>query len=193
MSFKTDSDWAKNKDTPDIVYTFVDEEVRYRKENGKIYEITITHQRTRRVRELPTEEMTIEDFDAIKQFSDDSFQAEDDLDVQEHTLAPNFDDIKDTLLAAVPFETPAKPRPHPFYNPTTAKRVIEELKLTKKQRRRMELLSEGMSTWKIAEIENTSQRSVWESIECVKNKRKKFLKKNPRWAKYTSQNGRFSM
>ena len=193
MSFKTDSDWAKNKETPDIVYTFVDEEVRYRKENGKIYEITITRQRSRRVRELSTEEMNPEDFDAIKQFSNESFEAEDDLDVKEHTLAPNFDDIEDTLLAAVPFEAPAKPKPHPFYNPATAKRVIKELNLTDTQRRRMELYGKGLSVRKIAEIEKTSHMSVWESIKCVEKKRKKFLKKNPKWAKYTLQNSRFFM
>ena len=173
MPYKTNSDWAKNKKSPDIVYTFVDcEEIRYHKENGHIYEIITTDKKTRRTRRLPVSEMSIEEFDALKKFSDESFHDEDNLEVNEWRGRIPLEDVENTIAASTTIE--GEPDPKTLKD---ALLLVEALDLTADQRRRFLLACRGMTTYEIAEIEGVNHSSVVRSIQAARAKRDAFLKK----------------
>lgn len=172
MPYKTDSDWAKNKKSPDIVYTFVDsEEVRYHKENGHIYEIITTDKKTRCTRRLPVGEMSIEEFDALKKFSDESLHDEDIGEIYAFRGRVPMEDVENTIAASTTIEGDP-----PCKTLEDAMRMVDALGLTPVQRRRFLLYCKGMSTYEIAEIEGVDQKAVWFSIEAAMNKRKNFLR-----------------
>ncbi len=172
MPYRTDSDWAKNKKSPDIVYTFVDcEEVRYHKENGHIYEITTTDKKTRRTRRLPVSEMSIEEFDALKKFSDENLHDEDIGEIYAYRGRVPMEDVENTIAASTTIE--GEPAPKTLED---ALLLIEALDLTADQRRRFLLACRGMTTYEIAEIEGVNHSSVVRSIQAARAKRDDYLK-----------------
>ena len=70
LNYNSKSDYAINKKSEDIVYLFANgEEVRYRKENGRIYKVVNSVD----VSEVPDWEMSAEDFDRIKAISNEDY------------------------------------------------------------------------------------------------------------------------
>lgn len=173
MPFKMNSDWAKNKKSPDIIYSFVDrEEIRYRKENDQIFEIVTTNRESCRIRRVPASEMSIADFDAIKEFLDDSFHEEDKLDVSENRDRVSLEDVENTIDASVTIE--GEPKPLTWED---AMKVVDELGLTPAQRRRFLLYCKGLSTYEIAETEGVDHKAIWYSVQAVMKKKEKYFEK----------------
>jgi len=172
MPFKTDSDWAKNKKSPDIIYTFVDcQEVRYHKEDGHIYEITTINKKSRRTRRLPASEMSIKEFDALKKLSDDSFHDEDNLEVNAWRGRIPLEDVENTIAASREMYEKREP------NLDDALAIVEKLDLTSTQRRRFLLSIRGLTLEEIAAIEGAHISSVHESLAAVRHKRDHYFKK----------------
>lgn len=176
MSYTASSDWAKNKDSSDIVYSFVtSEEIRYRKENGHIYEITVVDTKTKIRRRVPESELSAAEFDRMKKISDAIFHSDDSLTVNEARNNVDLSQAENTLAASVRMddEDDEKPKPRTMAD---ANKMLRASKLTPEQRRRFLMWCRGMSTYEIAEIEGVNHSSVWRSIQAAEEKRNKYLK-----------------
>ena len=172
MSFKTDSDWAKNKKSPDIIYSYVDrEEIRYHKENGQIFEIVTTDRKTRRTRRVPASEMSIADFDAIKKFSDDNFHEEDILEVSENRGRVPLEEVENKTEASTTMEEKADPTIN------DAIRIVNATLLTDAQLSRLMESINGQTTREIADNEGVAQNAVAKSLVLAKRRLRETAKK----------------
>jgi len=167
MKHIKNSDYALNRYSEGIVYRFAD---------GTQIEITLADFLT----ENPNK--TESDFLAIKDFSDGIYHTQDRACNAQTKKNISIDGIDEALLYLEP--SPEELLIDAFDAREEAKLRQERLniachildKLTEKQRRRYLLhIVDGLSTWQIAEIESTNQKSVYESLQAAEKKIKKVL------------------
>lgn len=167
MSKYYNSDYAINKNKKGIVY---------RNNDGSILEITFEKISQR------NPNFTQEAFDKLKAFSDQIYLEEQRADVRYRKyITGSVDSIEDSKwLRAESFEDETLE----YMNGNRKDEIMRYINtnLTEVQRRRFLMFVNGLSTKKIAEIEECRQNAVWESIELVRKKLKKFLK-------HTGRNG----
>ena len=85
MAYRTGSDWSRNKKTNDLVYTFTDGSSKvYRKIDDQIYEITTTEEDGMSTRLVIDTEMTVEQFDFFKTWSDENYHITDNEEAYEN-------------------------------------------------------------------------------------------------------------
>lgn len=187
MSYNHNSDYRRNKNTPDLVYTSATgEEVRYHKtEKNRIQLISTDDKGNTQKRYVLPDEMTVEQFEALKQCSDNIYRQIDRSDVREsrncvsltgyEDIAVDTDDPPDEVVVRREIPEPeAKPDPRNIDN---AFSVLNSC-LTEKQKKRYICNHyDGYSTRKIAESEGVAQRSVMDSIELAEKNIQKFLEK----------------
>ena len=126
--------------------------------------------------------MTHDDFIFWKTFSDDDYLSELHADTNEQKHTVPLCSIIETELISTPSVEDEYIRaeeearcPHTLEN---AMRILDNAKLTPTQRRRyLQNNRDDLSTWQIAEIENTAQRTIMDSIQLAENKIKKVLRK----------------
>ena len=168
MAYRRDSDWSLNKNTPDLVYRFLDGTTkRYRKINGQIYEVVLRGKQCIAVILVPEDEMSVAQFDELKSWSDDNYQRDDNSEV--HNSRGQVD------LEAVPFEK--EEEPEEFRTLENALRIIAALNLTETQRRRFLMHVRGLTTREIAAIENVEQPAIVQSLTAVRKKKEKYFSK----------------
>ena len=158
------SDFALNKTNEEaIVYRFVD---------GTIVEIKSD--------DYPavTDKMKI-DFATMKAWSDDDYEDLDNDNYNQTWKNVSFHRLEETDACCVPsaeFEVIEKPEQSAKkkHRHKVAKQALGVL--TKTQRRRyIQHHVNGLSTWEIAELENTNQKSVYESIKAAEKKIKEVI------------------
>lgn len=175
MSHNTKTDWAKNKSHPnEIIYTFTDSEVRYRKVGGCIYEITKPHGGKAVKRLLSEGEMTVDEFDRIKKASDECFHDEEKNNKVETKRSVPLDDVENTLEASSEMLPDTVRQRHTVRE---AAELLNAMKLTPTQRRRFLLHCKGLTGKEIAALEGVRPQTVTQSIREVNAKRNKILKK----------------
>jgi hypothetical protein len=166
MKNYTDSDYAANKYNKGIVYRFADE----------VVVVTLTDY----LAENPGH--TAADFGKLKAFSDNDYRERDRLDYQEMWKNVPIDKLEETELCSVPSsediflsELDAIEENEQYRQKVElAKQVLD--KLTEVQRRRYLLhVVNGLSTWKIAEIEGVNQSKIMKSLDATEKKIKKVL------------------
>lgn len=120
---------------------------------------------------------TEDDFEKLKEFSDQLYLEEQRGDVTYHKhVKGTYDDVEDSSwLAIESFEDELLDKLENASQESAVWNYINE-KLTAVQRRRFLMFLNGISTVKIAEIEGCNQNAVWESIQGARKKLKKFLK-----------------
>lgn len=157
------SNYGINKNKKGIVYQYAD---------GSSLEITLE-----KISESDPA-FTQQDFDKLKEFSDELYHEEAKADYNyHHCVKGSYDNIEDSVW----LETESLE--NEIFNKINEKELFDKVydviynKLTETQKRRMMLFAfKGLSTREIAVIEGTSQKSVWESINTAQNKIKKVLK-----------------
>ena len=166
MKNYTDSDYALNKYSDNIVYRFAD----------SIVEITLTDYLT----ENPG--MTEADFYALKKHSDNIYHEQIQAENTQTYKNTPFDELNETALCLklspedsfigeLEAQEEAERRERLI---ETACRALETL--TEIQRRRYLMYRvEGLSTWQIASSEGINQKSVHECLQAAEKKIKKFL------------------
>lgn len=165
MKNYTDSDYALNKFSEGIVYKFSD----------RIVEVTLADY----LAENP--ERTEQDFRELKKLSDAMYldqvrkenahtKKNDSLDASENISLYRTPSPEDMMFAAIEASEEAERRQ---LHIVTAKCALA--KLTDVQRRRYLLYHEGLSTWKIADLEHVNQKSIFESLQAAEKKVKKIL------------------
>ena len=154
-----DSDYAANKYAKGIVYRFA----------GQTVEITLEDY----LRENP--DRSEADFTELKALSDGIYLRQDRSDNAQSKKNVSIHSLEETGLCAVP-------SPEECY--IGAEKKAEQLKkvrkalskLTEIQRKRYLLYAvQGLSTWQIAAMEGTNQKSVYESLQAAEKKIKKVL------------------
>lgn len=176
MAYRRDSDWSLNKNTPDLVYRFLDGTTkRYRKSNGQIYEVVLRGKQCIAVILVPEDEMSVAQFDELKHWSDDDYQRDDNSEVHNSRGQVNLEAVANTLAASVPFEK--EEEPEEFRTLENALRIVAALKLTETQRRRFLMHVRGLTTREIAAIENVEQPAIVQSLTAVKKKKEKYFSK----------------
>ncbi len=157
------SNYGINKNRKGIVYQYAD---------GSSFEITLEKI------SATDPNFTQEDFDKLKEFSDELYHNEEKGDcLYGKWVKTALDDNKDSdWLATEALEDE-------IFDKLNEKEIFDKIydviynNLTETQKRRMMLFAfKGLSTREIAVIEGTSQKSVWESINTAQNKIKKVLK-----------------
>ena len=196
MAYPIDPEWRMNITTEDIVYPFADcTKTVYRKKtielkaaNGitttvtAISEIKYQKNGSKTERTLTDAEFTVEQFDAMKEWSDAEYKKQVRSYVNnKRKCVARVEDLEDNPAIAI-FEKFAgdedEESEDAYRTVENALKVLEEMRLTEKQRKRFNLMIKGHSTYEIAEMEGTNQKSVWESLEAVEKKRKKIISKN---------------
>lgn len=157
------SDYALNKNRKGIVY---------RNADGSTLEITFE-----KIAEGKPE-FTYEDFQKLKQFSDQIYLEQMKANNrQSYYVKGTYDEVADSAWLAT------KSLEDELFGTETNLPSAEEMRqiagevLTPTQKRRFYMYLEGLSTVKIAEIEGCNQKSVWESLNAAKIKIQNFLKK----------------
>ena len=159
-----DSDYAANKYANGIVYRFANETV----------EVTLKDY----LKESPGK--TEADFIELKNLSDDIYLHQDRKDNAQRKKNVSIHDIEETELCAVPSpEDTVIEQADQILKEEQRRELAKKIlsKLTDVQQRRyIQNVVRGLSTWEIAEAEGTNQKSVYESIQAANKKIKKFLK-----------------
>ena len=154
-----DSDYAANKYAQGIVYRFADQTV----------EITLEEY----LRENPGKSKA--DFTELKALSDEMYFRQDRSDNAQSKKTVSLHALEETALCAS-----VSPEDTYIGDETTLhqmQKVKKALnKLTDIQRKRYLLYTvQGLSTWQIADLEGTNQKSVYESLQAAEKKIKKVL------------------
>ena len=179
MAFRTDSDWSLNKKTSDLIYSFSDGSSKvYRKIDNQIFEIVTTEKDGKSMRLVSDEEMTVDQFDFFKLWSDDDYHVTDNQDSAENRGKVDYDDVANTLQASVPLIKEPEYNPQPYRTLECANWVLPQLKLTVTQKRRLDLWLSGKSQTEIADLEGVNQNAIWKSLNAVKKQSEKILSKN---------------
>ena len=156
------SNYALNRNKKAIVYENAD---------GTILEITFEKIAA------GNPNFTEEDFEKLKEFSDQLYLEEQRGDVTYHKHVKGcIDEMDDSAWLAIDsFEDELI---NSLEDESTGKVIRDymDAKLTEVQRRRFLMFLNGVSTTKIAEIEGCNQNAAWESIQGARKKLKKFLK-----------------
>ena len=160
-----DSDYAVNKYAGGIVYLFAD----------KIVELTLEDY----LRENPG--MTEVDFAELKALSDEIYLEQVRSDSKYGKKAVSLNDLEDTELCVVPsLEETIIDRPDRLAAAKRRQELADRslAALTEVQYRRYrQHVVESLSTWEIAELEGTNQKSVYESLQAAEKKIKKICKR----------------
>ena len=166
MKHFTNSDYALNKYSEGIVYRFAD----------GIVEITLTSY----LAENPGKSK--DDFRALKELSDSIYHQQDRAENAQTKKNDPLDGLdeamygqelspEEVLIREIDFLEEARWRHERL---SVVNRALD--KLTEKQRKRYLLyIVDGLSTWQIAELEGTNQKSVYESLQAAEKKIKKVL------------------
>jgi hypothetical protein len=159
-----DSDYALNKHSDGIVYSFAD---------GSKFTVRLTDY----LAENPHK--TEDDFRRLKELSDSDYFERDRSGYRQSWKDTPIGELSETVLCSVP-----SPETEIIDAPEEARRKRKRAvlaqkvwdKLTEIQRRRYRMYHvSGMTTRKIAEIEGVDQRTVMDSLEWAEKKIKKFL------------------
>ena len=156
------SNYALNRNKKAIVYQNAD---------GTILEITFEKIAA------GNPNFTEEDFERLKEFSDQLYLEEQRSDVTYNKHVKGcVDEMEDSSwLATDSFEKELLDK----LEDESLEKIIRDYmdeKLTDVQRRRFLMFLNGISTVKIAEIEGCNQNAAWESIQGARKKLKKFIK-----------------
>lgn len=180
MAFRRNSDWSLNKGTDDIVYSFLDGTTkRFRKIDGRVYEVTEGKLACKTTTIIPTDEITAEQFDELKRWSDENYQAEDRYEVHHSRGQVPLELIENTIEAATGFLLDEeKDTAEDFRTLENALLILNALQLTDAQRRRFQMAVRGMTTREIAAAEECSQPCIIESLAAVEKKLQKYFLKN---------------
>lgn len=157
------SNYALNRNKKAIVYQNAD---------GTILEITFEKIAA------GNPNFTQEDFERLKEFSDQLYLEEQRGDVTYNKHVKGcVDEMEDSSwLATDSFEKELLDK----LEDESLEKIMRDYmaeKFTEVQRRRFLMYLNGISTVKIAEIEGCNQNAVWKSIELAKRKLKKILQK----------------
>ena len=183
MNYDNKSDYAINKNTDDIVYFFADgAEKRYRKENGKVYQINTTTDGTITKVELPTWEMSIDEFDRIKPISNSDYHEREKNDKRTTRENVSINKLLDTDCVA---DSSAEDKYIDYLDSLNAPPETRTLKnamtildkcLTETQKRRyISHYQDGLSTREIAKKEGLAQRTIMDCLELTEKKINKFF------------------
>ncbi len=171
MAFRRNSDWSLNKGTNDIVYSFLDGTTkRFRKIDGRVYEVTEAKVSCKTTTMIPTDEITAEQFDELKRWSDENYQAEDRYEVHHSRGQVPLELIENTLEASTGLND------ENLFTVSKALEILEDMGLTETQRRRFILHMQGLNTCEIAKLEGANQKTIWVSLREAEAKRKRALK-----------------
>lgn len=193
MGFKFESDYKLNKNTKDIVYRYVTGEMdRYKKEldaSGKpTGRILLIHTDTRgreSTRALSESEMTVEQFDQVKAFSDADYHKSEKGDVYKWIKAISLTGLEDS--PAIEYSPSAEDEffrsyeigddeAEEFRTMDNAMAIMDSC-LTKTQKRRFVAYYYDRKTMdEIASHEGVDRRAVGYSIAAANRKIKKFLR-----------------
>lgn len=195
MAYPIDPEWRMNITTEDIVYPFVDcTKTVYRKKTIElkaasgitttvtaISEIKYQKNGAKAERTLSDAEFSVAQFEAMKEWSDAEYRKQIRSYVQDNRKSvARVDDLEDCPSIAF-YEKFAGDEEDvdedEFRTVENALRILDEMKLTEKQRKRFELMLSGLSTYEISKMEKSNQKSVWECLEAVEKKRKKIISK----------------
>ena len=188
MDYQNAEFYKLNKNNPDLVYNFADELITYRKEKDENGNLQIVEYRkkdgrkgkkatTRRV--VPSQEMSIEDFDAWKtRLTEEAleYRRHDDLTTRENVSIENLLETDLVCEESVEDEYIREEEERQQYAAIIAKSSEVLALLTPTQRKRYVLSKAyGMTTREIAEKEGCEQRAVVKSLQQVEKKLKKAL------------------
>lgn len=197
MAYPIDPEWRMNITTEDIVYPFADcTKTVYRKKtielkaaNGitttvaVISEIKYQKNGSKTERTLTDAEFTVEQFEAMKEWSDAEYkkQVRSYVNSNRKSVA-RVDDLEDCPAIAF-YEKFAGEEDDDgeddYRTVENAFRILDAMKLTEVQKRRfMARHIDGMSLREIAEKEKTHFMAVQESLQAAEKKRKKIISKN---------------
>jgi len=197
MAYPIDPEWRMNITTEDIVYPFADcTKTVYRKKTIElkaatgitttvtvISEIKYQKNGAKTERILTDEEFTVEQFEAMKEWSDAEYKAQVRSYVNnKRKCVARVEDLEDNPAIAV-FEKFAgdedEVSEESYRTVENALRILEAMKLTEVQKRRFVAKHiDGMSLREIAEKEKAHFMAVQESIQAAEKKRKKIISKN---------------
>jgi DNA-binding CsgD family transcriptional regulator len=158
-----DSDYAINKNAEGIVYRFADQ----------TFEVTLEDY----LRENPGK--TAADFTELKTLSDEDYYESDRRDYRQTWKNVSLDGLENTtefsgLSSEDEFISKTDQIAELKRRNELAQKALD--KLTDVQRRRyIQHRVDGLSTWQIAEIEGTNQKSVYECLQAAEKKIKKVL------------------
>ena len=157
------SDYAKNKYSEGVVYTFVD---------GTEVEIKLSTAME------ADSNVTVEKFQELKNVSDAIFEADDNSDdLYSKYVKTTYETIEDGAWLAT------KSLEEEYFDRLEDEALNEKVKrfantkLTENQRRRFWLLLEGKSQAEIAAIEKCTQQNISASQKAIQKKFKKFFNK----------------
>lgn len=193
MAYPIDPEWRMNITTEDIVYPFVDcTKTVYRKKtielkatNGitttvtAISEIKYQKNGTKTERTLTDAEFTVEQFDAMKEWSDAEYKKQVRSYVQDNRKnVARVDDLEDCPSVAFYEKFAGDEEDEETYRTVeNALRILDAMKLTEVQHRRLRKSIDGLSSYEIAESEGVRHQSVLETLNAVEKKRKKVFSK----------------
>ncbi|MGM9601473.1 MAG: hypothetical protein ACI3W5_07815 [Faecousia sp.] len=172
MAFKRNSDWSLNKGSEDIVYSFLDgTSKRFRKIDGQVYVVTENAVTCKTTTMVPTNELSAEQFDKIKRWSDKNYQTEDRYEVHHSRGRVPLEQVENTIEASVEMFTDED-----ICTLENALRILKAAKLTATQRRRFDMYISGMTQDEIALAEGVGKKTVWDSLSLTNKKIQKIRK-----------------
>lgn len=158
------SNYALNKKSKGIVYQYAD---------GSRLEITFE----KIAASDPT--FTEQDFEKLKEFSDELFhdEAKGDWRYNYHKTMPLLEDVNSDDISTPPLEDWLMKRLDDKEFSEKLRKAMADLLTPTQQRRLKMFLFEGLTTREIAKAEDTVQRAVWDSITASRKRLKNFFKK----------------
>ena len=197
MAYPIDPEWKMNITTEDIVYPFVDcTKTVYRKKTIElkaasgitttvtaISEIKYQKNGTKTERTLTNDELTVEQFEAMKEWSDAEYKKQVRSYVNNNRKSvARVDDLEDCPSIAFyeKFAGDEDDEGEDDYRTVeNAFRILEELKLTDNQYRRfLEKHYHGRTSYEIGSEEGVAHNNVLKSIAQVERRLEKYFSKN---------------
>ncbi len=194
MAYPTAPEWKMNITTEDIIYPFADEtKTIYRKKTVElefpaesrttgtvIVEIQIDKNGVKVERTLTDKEMTVEQFEAFKEWSDSTYKAQVRSFVHDQRRAVTRVDVLEDCPAIAHYDKHIGDEDEDeddYRTVENALRILENMELTDVQRRRFEMATKGLTTREIAEAEGIAQPCVVRTLAAVTKKKEKYFSK----------------
>lgn len=196
MAYPIDPEWRMNITTEDIVYPFADcTKTVYRKKTIElkaatgitttvtvISEIKYQKNGAKTERILTDEEFTVEQFEAMKEWSDAEYKKQVRSYVHDNRKSvARVEDLEDCPSIAFyeKFAGDEEVEDEKTYRTVeNALRILDAMKLTEAQKRRfLAARMEDLSTYEIGERENVDHKAVFKSIKQAEKKREKEITK----------------
>ncbi len=198
MGFKAASDYSINKRTEDIVYVYANgESDRYIKEKdvagNPTGRILLKHRSSsgkETVRALSSSEMTVEQFDQVKAFSDANYHEIEKGDLRQKWSTVSINGVEEGNMleyqasAEDEFFKTLDDEEEEADDSRTIENALAILDacMTKKQKKRFVAhFYEGKTQEEIAAREGASRTTVEDSLEQAKKNLELFLRKNPKY------------